>query len=496
MCHVCHSSHQNFKALKDHQVVSLAELNKGILPTKTKEHRDQNCKMHQKEKKFYCKTCKKIVCRECIIMVNGCSNHKFVTLKEMHETQVSYVKQEINKCIIRKNKFQKILKETEQIEKHLDRNGKEAKQKIAKLRQDYFDLVEEKITSLIQSVDSEHSKKKQELAGITQSLRDTVAKFESVQDTVSQSVENASEHDITDASMVPSLISKLKELEKHNPEPTNTKLSYIKKPDLPFVFGECETWQKVGQIKVPLPPVGVTCGVDNELGVIGYQEACTVTKSGIVKATFKLKYEYGQDIAVSKRNQYFISGRGNVQECCKYDNQGNFLSYLRAIDKQGRPSSSKAVHVESDGHILLGGHCTISRYKADDTFLSKIDTTDTPCRITVTQNGDIAVICTSKKMMLIDYSGQTIKKLEPPKDWNLWEPKSICTSKQGDLFVLNIGDPKSVNRYSADGDYLGCIITKLQNPKAITMSPDGQELLVADYNNDSIMIYQRPANID
>ena len=159
MCHGCHSSHQNFQALKDHQIVSLAELNKGVLPTKTEKHRDMDCDMHQKEKKFYCKTCKKAICRDCVVMTQGCSSHKFITLNEMYEIQVNYVEQEMNKCSMRKSKFQNIIKETEEIEKHLDRNVEEAKKRIAKVKQDYLDILERKVTSLTQSVKAEHSKK-------------------------------------------------------------------------------------------------------------------------------------------------------------------------------------------------------------------------------------------------------------------------------------------------------------------------------------------------
>ena len=496
MCHGCHSSHQNFKALKDHQVVLIAELNKGkVFSKKTKETDKNYCKKHKEKKKFYCKTCQKTICRDCIVMAHGCSNHKFVTLNEMYETQVNYIKQEMNKFSMRKNKFQNIIKETEEIEKHLDRNVEEAKKAIAKLRQDSLDIVEEKVKSLTQGVNSEHSMKKQELSVIKWSLLDTVAKFERVHNTVSQLVENASEYDFTDASMVPSLLSKLKELEKHNPEPTNTKLSYIPKPVLPFVFIECKTWQKLREIKVPFAPVGVTCGTDNEIGVIGYSKACIVTKSGKVMATFKLEHEFAQDIAFSKGNRYLISGQ-EVCKCCKYDNNGNLISFMHPLDKEGNPSISYAVHVDSDGCILLGGNETISKYRPDESFISKFDTDSIPRGITVTQNGRIAVIFHNHKMMFVGYSRKTIKVLEPPSDWDVWEPVSICTSKQGDIFVLNTGNPKSVNRYSADGDYLDCIILRLHDPRSITMSPDGQELLVADYTDDSIVIYQRPANLD
>ena len=146
--------------------------------------------------------------------------------------------------------------------------------------------------------------------------------------------------------------------------------------------------------------------------------------------------------------------------------------------------------------VFVGGNDTISKYNADDTFISKVDTDSMPFGITVTQNGQIAVTFYNHKMVFMDYSGKTIKVLEPPSDWNIWIPVCICSSKQGDIFVLNKGDPKSVNRYSVDGDYLGCIIPRLRNPTAITMSPDGQELLVAEYTDNLIVTYQRPANPD
>ena len=193
------------------------------------------------------------------------------------------------------------------------------------------------------------------MSDIKQGLLDAVTNFESVQKTVSQSLQKASKYDITGASTVSSLVSKLNEMKKHHPKPTNTELSYIPKPVLPFVFGECETWQELTQIKVPFAPVGVTYGANDEIGVTGYGNACIVSKSGMLVSTLNLKLEYqdGRAIAFSRENKYFITDY-TAQRCCKYDNKGHLLSYIHPLDKQGNPSFSSTVHVDSNGCICWG----------------------------------------------------------------------------------------------------------------------------------------------
>ena len=93
----------------------------------------------------------------------------------------------------------------------------------------------------------------------------------------------------------------------------------------------------------------------------------------------------------------------------------------------------------------------------------------------------------------MDYQGCNIKVLQHPQGVSIWEPRSVCCSKQGEIFVVNYGYPKALYRYTADGDEcLGCVIKGLDDPRGIAITDDGQQLFVVEQNQPVLVkIFQR-----
>ena len=92
----------------------------------------------------------------------------------------------------------------------------------------------------------------------------------------------------------------------------------------------------------------------------------------------------------------------------------------------------------------------------------------------------------------MDYTGNTVKVVQPHPGVKSWVPQSVCCSKQGEIFVVNYGVPKAVYRYTEDGDKcLGCVVKGLGDPAGIAVTEDGQNLFVVEQWESMVKIFQR-----
>ena len=116
MCETCRLSHTKIKALQDHQVVPIEDVESGKIKMSEKKY----CTKHEGEpNKFYCETCEKLVCRDCIVMKQCCRDHDYVTLQEAAAKQADNVKKALEMCKKTEAKIHDKIKEIEKVEANL-----------------------------------------------------------------------------------------------------------------------------------------------------------------------------------------------------------------------------------------------------------------------------------------------------------------------------------------------------------------------------------------
>ncbi|XP_072042352.1 tripartite motif-containing protein 2-like [Amphiura filiformis] len=224
-CQTCYTTHNALKTHKDHRVVSIEDVRSGkvMLPVTVSEY--LNCKDHDGEtKKFYCETCGKLICRDCIVL--GHRQHQVISLKEASDKQVAKLKDLSRGSEDLKKECRNAIKKTENVEKSLAAASKEVKKNLERVRNEYYkqvDAILKKHEVDARSVEIQNAK---ELDRIKDNLQTKLAKLESASDLVTRVTHTGSDYGIT--SVFPTLSASLEELnEMTKPEAASESLGYV-----------------------------------------------------------------------------------------------------------------------------------------------------------------------------------------------------------------------------------------------------------------------------
>ena len=57
--------------------------------------------------------------------------------------------------------------------------------------------------------------------------------------------------------------------------------------------------------------------------------------------------------------------------------------------------------------------------------------------------------------------------------------------------MTNLGQPRAVYKYTAQGVYVSCVTTDVGAPTGIALSPDEKELFVVEYYTQVVKIFQQ-----
>ncbi|XP_072041228.1 tripartite motif-containing protein 2-like [Amphiura filiformis] len=496
------------KPTKTTRLSALTILRSGkvMLPLPASE--DQKCKDHEGEtKKFYCVTCEKLICRDCCIVL-GHRQHQVISLKEASQKQVEKLKNLSRGSEDLKKKCRDAIQKTEDVEKSLAVTSREVNKNLERVKNEYYkqvDAIFKKHKVDARSVEVQNAR---ELGYIKEQLQTTLAKLESACDLATRVTQTGSDYDIT--SVFPTLSASLEELnEMTEPEAASELLGYVgfkapAKVDIPDLFSVLaikpgDKWMQSGQFSTKPGlenPWGIAVDKNGDIALTSYShKTCKVfSRNGQVKYTFQGCFgAHLFDIAITTDNKYILPGNGEI---LFYDSQGNRLNYpkVSTCDMNNEPQIPYALTVDTKDRIvagLLGS--TISIHHGQN--ISKFDAPSQPrwLGIAVTSKGYIAVSSRNDKtLQLMDYSGNNVRVVQPPQEVTEWNPWAVCCSKQGEIFVVNYGNPKAVYHYTADGDQcLGCVITGLDDPTGIAISEDGQQLFVAEYGQCAVKLFQR-----
>ncbi|XP_038061018.1 uncharacterized protein LOC119731818 [Patiria miniata] len=83
LCVNCREVHRRIAATTHHDVLALDALRSGTVSLRSKVKDEPPCEKHRGEKmRFYCETCKELICRDCTVVEHRESEHKFTTVHD------------------------------------------------------------------------------------------------------------------------------------------------------------------------------------------------------------------------------------------------------------------------------------------------------------------------------------------------------------------------------------------------------------------------------
>ncbi|XP_072043508.1 uncharacterized protein [Amphiura filiformis] len=500
LCESCHDIHEAWKGNKSHTVLTGADM----LSRKT-SGKEQYCTEHDNvEQKFYCKTCDKPVCQNCIDSKQHCRDHDTVTLQQAADNKLTGLKDQMKKCNQKKEEVQDAIDKIEEIEKEIISSADEIKCELNTRKVVYVQEVENVFKSATSDVDRLKTEHINKLAEIKYCLNGKMMQINSIKEQGEHLVATGSNSEIVSncTSDMSCSFQKVIDLEVNEVDENLHKFT----PNVPMPVFTCVVgyqWKQIGQISVSDSPNGIAVTSDGKMvvsssGCFSNSKVQVYTLSGNILHTFQLS---SSCISITA-GDVFVFPTSN--SCKLYSNKYKLLKELEIRDVRNELCTADAVTVDKNGHIILGMHKfilteptnTISIHSPDGRVQACFAPSISPQTLAVTSKEEIviannfAIGCT---LQLFDYTGKHLHTIEPPPEVTEWKPTHVCCSTKDDVFVMNQGDPKAIYKYAAGRVYMGCVTTEVSYTWGIALSHDDQKLFVGDRKDKSnyvIKIFQ------
>ena len=469
---------------------------------------DNQCKTHRQPFRYYCKKEERPICYDCITLKQCSHEHDHITIDDAVHNKTKKLEDLVKVSAPTLKKYKEAMKVTEAVGKELEIHSQLAKDALAKVEQDYINLVKKTMKRFEDEIETIKMERIQELDKKKTILKSTIEDFQRTTEDATRVIKSGSKIDMMATHAT--LSKQLQQFSESHLIAVDKLLGYVKfeaatTPSIPRI-GQLlkdgtpgERWKLSGQFSTgDLHNLhGLEVNKDGHIAVCSWQKGVKVfSKTGQVKSTL---YDSTGSIcvAVLAENKYVTSPRGS-QQIIICDSYGNQLSSTPITDMDSELSYANSITVDSNDKIIVGQvDNTISIHNADGSLISKFATQSMPYRLAATSNREIVSSflddTSFQHVELMDYMGGNVRVIQLPDEVKIWFPGFVCC-RQGEIFVCNesSGEPKGVYRYTSDGDYLGCVTTEVETPKGIALSNDGTELFATERYDNCVKIFKRP----
>ena len=462
------------------------------------------CKIHGEQVRYYCETEQKGVCTDCVGLKTCSHDHHRITIKEAAKKQASALEDAAKKCTSVKSKFQVVVDEAKTVKNQLTKSKEQAITELETLETKYFQEVRKVFKEQRDNITKVEVDKSKEVDDKLKVLEQGIDQIQTMCDQVSKICESKSEYLITHE--YPTLSTTLDLLSQSQPEPCDADLGYLRfesvKTEVPLFchVSVNKRWKlsRTFAAKGLTKPEGITIDVDDNVAVSCWEKGIKSysNKDQFISTVYD---SYGAvDIAITSDNRCIIAPFNQIFIQCN-DMRGNKLFSTPVTDVNNKPSKANSVAVDLKGRIIVGQtDNTISIHHADGSVISKFATKFMPYRLATASNGEIIssfydrTLKRGISVALMDYSGHNVRVIQPPALVKAWSPSYVCC-RQGEIFIVNTnaGDPAGVYRYTAEGDYLGCVTTEVNDPGGIALSKDGMKLYLVERDVCLVKIFTR-----
>ncbi|XP_030835963.1 E3 ubiquitin-protein ligase TRIM56-like [Strongylocentrotus purpuratus] len=218
ICDSCASSHSKMKLLmKDHRTVPLDKIENGTIKIKWMEEglwrKAHECEEHGGElRRFYCRTCKKRICRDCIVLDHTKPDHDCTTVQKMFQETKEKLQDRLKTCEEKEEHVSTILNDVDARETGANQKFHKMKKSIRDQKSKAVDNLDKAEEELLQKVDVLEEKLNVKLQAFRDNMNTTKENLTRAQ---SKAKEVVSAKEVTDISRGPFLPEDvLKELEE------------------------------------------------------------------------------------------------------------------------------------------------------------------------------------------------------------------------------------------------------------------------------------------
>ena len=477
--------------MKHHRVISIEDLASGKVSfVGPSEQDDQYCTEHDGEEiKFFCRTCGKMVCRDCIIMKQRCRDHDYVTLKEESSERSSQLKELMNKCTETMQLYQESMKKAQKVKSELSESVAKARASLDNGEKEHIQQVKRMYSQVAKQVNQSYQENKDKL---DKSVSDLTTKMQKLESTYQEG------QNLMDTASHAMIISRYKSMHEILQEACQDEevsdVDSIPMSVTSMCMNVGQRWKQCKKVKLDYSvdnPMGIALTSDKKM-IIHFQRSVRgFSSSGNEGFSLFLLVRPGGNVAIDSKDRIitpipFPEG----QMICVYDK--NFLCQQQCLFSDSSLCYAVAA-VDINDRTIVGNSRKISVYNTDiNSVTSGFNVHSQPMSIAASFPGEITIVYEDNTLQTVDYSGKIIRTFQPPPEVITWEPRCVCASKRCEVFVLNQGDPKAIYRYIASGEYLGCVTTEIVDSRGIAMSHDDQELYVTEYTDQLVKVFKRP----
>ena len=475
LCHACNDNHKRIKKYCDHTVMLLTELKSAPIQAKVKI---PLCKEHDKELKYYCETCGKLVCMYCTVKKHSDHHHNSVEqMAAKHRSELKKITDPIEGMIenhsnahdnMEKMK-KKIREQGEEINKVIDMHYDELLQKLMRQK----DEVKQRAYDVLLEKEKTVTTQLEEVALMQTELIN-------VKD-LNDALENSSDQEVLSAEK--QVIKRVQQLttayRKVNTMPLESAALGFVPTKEPFpVFGHLFAYANPHTSEVISIPQCISVGTMVEFVI--------VTKDSDGDRCVK----GGSQVSVQLRSFTGDVTAGKVRD----NNDGSYMGFFMA-EQVGE--AKLLVYV--NGEQIKGSPYSLiinKNYQAIDKPSRVVTIDGSPEAVAFSRNGLWAVADhTNHCVCIFDDKDQLVKKFGSygNNDAQFVNPIGVAFDSHSHLYIADCGNHR-VQKFDASGNYLlqfgsnGSSGGELSNPSDITVFND--KVYIADFGNRRVSVFQ------
>lgn len=492
LCEKCTSAHHRVRLTRDHCITLLASQSR---PIPTEEQRNNTfqdltkCKNHSREElAYFCKTCRRFICRECTVHDHDKTSHDFEPLQETSEARKETMAALLSQARVRLPFMRRTLLEIEHsardIPKHVDAIAEEIQSSTLR----YVRALREREFQLLDDLDALREYKTTVLSEQKERLMRRVESLESACTFTQRLLSEDDSLHVTVASDY--AVERLSQLNSDSIEiqpAEGPEIEYVAQEDMIFEImnnaGSVENGASFFRVRV--------LGEGLFEAAVGKASTFTLAMSDEVSLQdLDVRIETPDGVLLSCDLNQLSSGIARVSYTPKIHGEHEISIQAQGDHVEGSPY---AVHVKK-GHMSYSKNSPVClRFGNKGTGLGE---TECPTDVAVRSNGSIVVADTGNhRIQLFDGRGGILHEFgshgnEPGK---FQSPAGICVDQRGNIVVSDRMSNR-VQIFNVDGVLLRHFGTKsdkggeLKGPLGVTVDEEGQ-ILVADQSKHRVVIF-------
>ena len=488
VCDSCAENHKKLRAYSQHKTLSLKEGGRAVdIADKLSFLQpaagtcNMTCVHHAGEPlKMYCKTCKRLVCRDCTVSQHKQPNHQIDLISSVISTQKEEIRQYLSSVQELQAKVFAIVKEAQSSEEEIEKQKEAAKSTVTTSFEELIRKLEELKAKLLHSVDEEADNEIAKVKRTRERAEKQVSEIGNLIDISDQCFKYCTDQEFMMLKYY--MLTRLKEeARRKDMRFSSTQTSF----DLPF-----SCLKKIDDI----------CKSHLDLCHSFSAEKSTLSGQGMLKAESGKLSRF--TLHTKTKRGFICLEKMYVEVNIVMPRTGETLD---AVITPGMELGSYEISYEptNKGQYKISVKAGDEEVNGSPFFVtvkaSKMECT-TPVMVCERQEWPWGVACSPKReiyvtrnfnhmVAVLDKDGQTVRSfgIKGQKAGQFWHPTGIAVDKEGSVYVADGQDSGRVQKFNSLGQF-EAMYTKLSHPHGVIVNRHGDKVYVCDKLHSCVVI--------